>query len=537
MKPHILFTGLLLAATSFTVRAQLVIQGGTLTIEANATIQVQGGIQSSANISGAGKVVLIGDAPQAIDMNGFTIPNLEVNSTVPAFLASNCVVGNSLLFSQGRIQLNDYHLSLTANANVTGTGAGKFIETNGLGELRRLVNGNGTFTLPVGVNGELMPLSVTVSGATTGAGAYVGTRLVGNAHPNRHIRISDYLNAYWLPATNAITGGTITATATYNEAATGLTGTEAALTPVVRTGTSWALNSGTINTTNNTVSFNNVAAGQQLYAMNKFVLASGRAFLQGAYNATTGKMNDNLRTPSNLIPLADPYRVAPYNTAFVHNNNSDAETAASAVFSTQTNDDNNIVDWVFLELRNSSNQLQQTRSALLQKDGDIVDIDGVSPVLFKNIDAGSYILTVRHRNHLGMGADATTYTKTLNLNTPDPDNVFNFAQASDAQLFGTAAAYTTGTHPTLTTVNLMWAGNANSNGNVRYSGLQNDKDFILVTTLNNTPTQLLSNVYHQADVNMNRNVRYAGLQNDKDFLLITVLSNIATTIRTQAIPN
>jgi hypothetical protein len=36
--------------------------------------------------------------------------------------------------------------------------------------------------------------------------------------------------------------------------------------------------------------------------MDKFVLATAKVFLQGAYNTTTGVMADNLRTPTNLIP-------------------------------------------------------------------------------------------------------------------------------------------------------------------------------------------------------------------------------------------
>src|ERR1700748_1357905 len=73
--------------------------------------------------------------------------------------------------------------------------------------------------------------------------------------------------------------------------------------------------------------------------------------------------------------------------------NSVAETIDPTVLNDQAVAANNIVDWVFIELRNTTtpgNAVQQTRSALLQRDGDIVDIDGVSPIYFKDIDPNNY---------------------------------------------------------------------------------------------------------------------------------------------------
>ena len=51
-----------------------------------------------------------------------------------------------------------------------------------------------------------------------------------------------------------------------------------------------------------------------------------------------------------------------------------------------------IVDWVFVELRNASgNTVVDSRAALLQRDGDVVDVDGVSPLRFTQVDPGSTI--------------------------------------------------------------------------------------------------------------------------------------------------
>ena len=55
----------------------------------------------------------------------------------------------------------------------------------------------------------------------------------------------------------------------------------------------------------------------------------------------------------------------------------------------------------------------QTRSALVQRDGDIVDIDGVSPVTFNNVASTNYTIAVRHRNHLGLSTNPATFNPLL----------------------------------------------------------------------------------------------------------------------------
>lgn len=108
---------------------------------------------------------------------------------------------------------------------------------------------------------------------------------------------------------------------------------------------------------------------------------------------------------SNLIPLNDPYRTSTFQSTFPHINNCNkVGTSQSAI----TN--NNIIDWVFLELRTgtaNSTTVVQTKAALLQNDGDIVDLDGFSPVSFSGT-SGNYYIAVKHRNHLGFRT-AQTY--------------------------------------------------------------------------------------------------------------------------------
>jgi hypothetical protein len=267
--------------------------------------------------------------------------------------------------------------------------------------------------------------------------------------------------------------------------------------------------------------------------MNSFVLASPKVFLQGAYNTGTGLMNDGLRSVANVIPVADPYRAAPYSTQFTHVNNATGETVAAAMFNDNASPENNIVDWVFVELRNITNSttapVVQTRSVLVQRDGDLVDVDGVSPVYFKNVDAAAtYAIAIRHRNHIGLSTNPAVPVSLGLANT----NI-NLTALPTGSLFGTA---NTNYVRTGGNVNLLYGGNGNFNTNTRYAGISNDKDYLLGTILSGNQASINSNVYSQGDLNMNKNVRYSGISNDKDFLLSQPLGGNQAIIKSQSLP-
>jgi hypothetical protein len=115
-------------------------------------------------------------------------------------------------------------------------------------------------------------------------------------------------------------------------------------------------------------------------------LVVAKMFLEGAYNVSAGVMNDDLRVKG-FIPLDTPY--------------SDALTVRQDVLDVSGEDA--IVDWVWLEIRDSSNEttVELAVSALIQRDGDIVDVDGISPVKIV-LPVGRYYIVISHRNHLGV---------------------------------------------------------------------------------------------------------------------------------------
>lgn len=146
----------------------------------------------------------------------------------------------------------------------------------------------------------------------------------------------------------------------------------------------------------------NDASSEQTMALGVKVqsgaLLSAKVLLQGPYDVSNSIMTDDLRS-NGLLPAREPYSALLGMSANLQNQ---AVLMRPGLQATTGNDA--IVDWVLLELRNSSNPtiLVARRAALLQRDGDVVEVDGVSPVKFINIPTGDYYVAVRHRNHLGI---------------------------------------------------------------------------------------------------------------------------------------
>ncbi|MDQ6763017.1 MAG: hypothetical protein M3015_10380 [Bacteroidota bacterium] len=517
--------------SSFSIQAQLTVNGSQFFIESGAVVTVQGDITGTTDILGPGEVLLQGTSNQNINMNGNTIPMLEVDNSANVTLTGNTRIGSSLIFTNGKINSANFNFTLADVATTTGMGTNKFIETTGAGQVfKELTSNISAIEIPVGAGTNYRPAFITTNG-TYNSTAKVGIRVAGVSDPNKPPKLSDYISAYW-PVTKTGVTGTVTVAGKYINVSD-VTGTEANLRGYYFNGTDWSSTGETHNTTTDQISAPITAATGELSALDKFDLLNAKVFLQGAYNTTTGLMSDALRTPTNLIPLSDPYRTAPYSASFTHVANAGIETANASVFNNQAAANDNIVDWVFVELRNTTvspgNTVLQTRSALVQRDGDIVDVDGVSPVTFNNVASANYVIAVRHRNHLGLSTDPSTYKPALG-ETKSTASLVDLTTQSDPNLYGPATAYTI-----VGGKNLLWGGNANFNNNVKFTGPSNDKDYILSVLLGGVGTGAL-NGYNQGDLNFNRVVKYTGPANDKDFLLSIILNGVGTSTKTEALP-
>jgi hypothetical protein len=225
-----------------------------------------------------------------------------------------------------------------------------------------------------------------------------------------------------------------------------------------------------------------------------------KVFLQGAlFGSTNNLMRDDLRV-GNYLPTISPYdnKIKVLNNAFL------------------TSGNNAIVDWVNIELKNVNNRVIAKKSALIQKDGDIVSSNGVSPLQFTTQNS-NYYLVIKHRNHFGIRS-LNPITFNENSFTVDFTNTSTLAYGNFplAQINNNTYA--------------LWAGNADGNNRIRYQGSSNDpnyiKDKILSHPNNSTNNSLFFyQDYDNADINMDGRIRYQGSQNDTNFIKDIILSH------------
>ncbi|WP_157560211.1 hypothetical protein U8527_04810 [Kordia algicida OT-1] len=234
-------------------------------------------------------------------------------------------------------------------------------------------------------------------------------------------------------------------------------------------------------------------------------------FLQGPRldAVDDGLMNDDLRV-GNLIPKVTPYS----DGATIP----DSDVFNSGGISGVGLSRDDIVDWIWIEIRSSSDNtlVIDGTSALVQRDGDIVDLDGTSDVILRGL-TGSYFLTIKHRNHLG------AMTQTTRALSVTPTNV-DFTNSSTATFGSNAQVQLSNGDMAL------WAGNVNGDTFVQYSGTNPDSPSILSEVLNdpgnflNFPTYVV-NGYNVHDVNLDGGTQYTGTSPDTPTLLQNVLAH------------
>jgi Leucine-rich repeat (LRR) protein len=243
-----------------------------------------------------------------------------------------------------------------------------------------------------------------------------------------------------------------------------------------------------------------------------FVIVDIDVFLQGALiNPNTGEetlMRDDLRVAGAVYDGISPY--------------GDAATISLDV-GVADNGVNSMVDWIWVELRDagSPTTVITGQSAVLQRDGDVVDTsDEGNPLTFENVPAGDYHIVVKHQNHLGIMTANTTTLKQV-------ATTINFTDATDQITYGSNAQTTFGMP---TDIVAMWAGNVNGDSVVQYSGVSPDTPDILSKVLNdagnflNFPTYVVSG-YNPDDVNLDGNTQYSGTEPDTPFILQNVLAH------------
>jgi uncharacterized protein YjdB len=306
-----------------------------------------------------------------------------------------------------------------------------------------------------------------------------------------------------------------------------------------------------------------------------------RVYLEGSLinnngaTAADGRplMRDNLRNSpfqpgTRHIPNKDPYKFNPndYNTLladlttkFDHvtvGNSANITRFDSvradrlSIFNVTGQDA--LVDWVFVELRDkSSNTLVlNTRSGLVQRDGDVVDLDGVSPLKFPGLKMDNYYVVVRHRNHLGaMTKNPMTPKQLVNLVNFTKDSlpvfeydsltVFTKIYKDGAPTQVVNGPNTTKRHfiglamntevPTAFGYRALWGGDFNSSGKLKFDNPNDDLNqlfgdvFFYPSNTSFNSNYDFAYGYNPGDFDMNGKSKYDNPNDDKNLLYEKIL--------------
>lgn len=176
-----------------------------------------------------------------------------------------------------------------------------------------------------------------------------------------------------------------------------------------------------------------------------------------------------------------------------------------------------IIDWVLLEIRNVSGGTITKRAALLREDGQIVDLDGISPVSMYGLKTGAnYIIVIRHRNHLSIRTSSLQGFTASALGVTSGFSTYDFTTSQNKAYQNPAIT----TNPAMKDLGngsfAMWGGNANGNTTVRASGPvgggnpTNDLLYLLNVVLGGSTGPGIGPIYHSADVNLDGTVRASG---------------------------
>jgi len=239
-------------------------------------------------------------------------------------------------------------------------------------------------------------------------------------------------------------------------------------------------------------------------------------------------MRDNLRVSpfngKNYIPLTDPYQSIISNVDLsVTNKHVGAGSSpslctiadSSAVFG--VTGQNAIVDWVFLEIRSAlvHKEVIATRSGLLQRDSDVVDVDGVSELNFPDLTVDTFYVVVRHRNHLGVMSTLVNSSQLIDLTKPSIP-VFDFGNSVNPNINynGEARKYIN------STISALWAGDFNADCVVKCDRPANDLNILMSENLAfSVEGGTQAKGYLQGDFDMNGYISFEHKYSDIEYLM------------------
>jgi len=166
-----------------------------------------------------------------------------------------------------------------------------------------------------------------------------------------------------------------------------------------------------------------------------------------------------------------------------------------------------------------------TRGVLLQRDGDIVETDGISPVNFAGFPGGNYYISIKHRNHLGV----RTTSKALLARTIT--TTYDFTNSVSKAYDGGGSPPNPPMATLATNVYGMYGGNANADRTTRKIGTPSVNDYSLfLAGVFSATSPGPTNVYRREDFNMDGNIRRTGSATTNDYSKLLSILGVANII-------
>ncbi len=300
------------------------------------------------------------------------------------------------------LQLNEFDLIVTGNASLSGFDSDQYVVTNGVGKLVK--QAMTAFTYPVGFDQlTYNPLELEERLTPDDIGVRCLRDALDNGTTGTPIT-SDVVNVSWEVSEKTAGGCRLKMTATWFESDENSPSFDANNCGIGYWSDifqQWFVAHDSIGNKEGNGHFSRTQYNinklglfsimDRQYELEGLAAVRPKVILQGPYNPVDRLMNDDLRShlPVPLIPLIQPQK------------ENIAIESPSNIFADYGPD--SIVDWVEVELKREDYSFADLQAALLQRDGDVVGIDGSTPVQFIYVDPDeSYHVIIRHRNHLSI---------------------------------------------------------------------------------------------------------------------------------------
>ncbi|WP_162596596.1 cadherin repeat domain-containing protein [Thiofilum flexile] len=236
-----------------------------------------------------------------------------------------------------------------------------------------------------------------------------------------------------------------------------------------------------------------------------------RVLLQGAYDANTNLMRDDLRRLG-LIPLKQPYG------SILNSMYEGTEALDPSLL--QRTDASAPVDWVLLEFRKADEQatLVSHRAALVLRNGDVIDpITASTTLRIAPLPEGYYYVVVRHRNHAAIVTKPAVWLSGTVSSLDFTDTALNLSGEAHTQIIQNNRS-------------MLSAGDGNQDGRIIVSGPGNDMNTILeqVLRMGENKTSSLNykiSQYNIADYDMNGITLFSGPDNDTNTLMSAIVTH------------